>query len=98
MEMVSPAYREWPINRRRLPRATEQKLSRLQFLSSSSCHCFSEKMSCCGCGSGCSCSCGGGCGGCKMFPDLGGERGATAAGITDLGVAAQKGSSVISLL
>ncbi|RWW71661.1 hypothetical protein BHE74_00020584 [Ensete ventricosum] len=35
---------------------------------------------------------------CKMFPDLGGERGATAAGITDLGVAAQKGSSVISLL
>ncbi|THU58851.1 hypothetical protein C4D60_Mb03t18830 [Musa balbisiana] len=42
----------------------------------------------CGCGSGCSCSCscGGGCGSCKMFPDLGGERGTTAAGIIDLGI------------
>ncbi|CAD5182449.1 unnamed protein product [Musa acuminata subsp. malaccensis] len=46
----------------------------------------------CGCGSGCSCSCGGACGSCcKMFPDLGGERGTTAAGIIDLGVATLKG-------
>ncbi|KAJ8478842.1 hypothetical protein OPV22_022569 [Ensete ventricosum] len=44
-------------------------------------------MSCCGgnCGCASGCKCGSGCGGCSMYPDLGGERGATTASVIDLG-------------
>ncbi|URE18543.1 hypothetical protein MUK42_12882 [Musa troglodytarum] len=50
-------------------------------------------MSCCGgnCGCASGCKCGSGCGGCKMYADLGGERGTNTAGIVDLGAATQKG-------